>query len=52
MGRGATYRRLGMLNVGNEMKMQMRKILVFPAVDDQTISRELKFVYQALNGGK
>jgi len=33
------------------MKVQLWKILVLPAVDDQTIGRELKFVYQALNGG-
>jgi hypothetical protein len=34
------------------MKMQLRKILIIPAIDDQTICRETKFTYEALNGGK
>ena len=37
--------------IRNKMKMQLRKILILPAIDDQTISREAKFAYKALNGG-
>jgi hypothetical protein len=33
------------------MKMQLRKILILPAVDDQAIGGELKFFHQALDGG-
>jgi hypothetical protein len=33
------------------MKMQLREILVVSAVDDQPIGREVRFLYEALNGG-
>lgn len=33
------------------MKMQLRKILILPAVDDQPIGREMKFIHQTLHGG-
>jgi len=32
------------------MKMQLREILILPAVDDQTIGGEVEFLYQALHG--
>lgn len=38
-------------NFRDEMKMQLREILIVAAVDDQPIGREMKFLYQALNGG-
>ena len=38
-------------NFRDEMKMQLREILVVSTVDDQPIGREMKFVYKALNGG-
>ena len=31
--------------------MQLRKILVVSAVDDQPIGREMRFLYEALDGG-
>src|SRR5215211_5007084 len=33
------------------MKMQLWKILIFSAVDDQTIGREMKFIHKALDSG-
>src|SRR5512138_2561096 len=33
------------------MKMQLWNILILPAIDDQTIGRETKFIDQALNAG-
>ena len=33
------------------MKMQLREILNLPAIDDQTISGELKLVHNILNAG-
>ena len=33
------------------MKMQMWKILIFAAVDDESIRLELEFVHKALGGG-
>jgi hypothetical protein len=32
------------------MKMQMRKILVLPAIDDQPVARELEFAHDRLYG--
>jgi len=34
------------------MKMQLGKILILPAVDDQTIGGELEFGHQQLHGGE
>ncbi len=34
------------------MKMQLRKILILPAIGDQTICREVKFIHKSLDGGK
>ena len=39
----------GRLYIGYQMKMQLRKILKLPTVDDQTIGRESKFIYKMLN---
>jgi len=33
------------------MKMQVRKILIFAAVDDEPIGFEVKFLYETLYGG-
>jgi len=33
------------------MKMQLRKILILPAVDDQAICGEMEFLHKALDGG-
>ena len=35
----------------DEMKVQLREILIVAAVDDQPIGRKMKFLYKALNGG-
>lgn len=34
------------------MKMQMRKVLVLSAVDDQPVGFEVEFFHEALDGGK
>jgi hypothetical protein len=33
------------------MKMQMREVLIFSAVDDETIGFEMEFIHKALDGG-
>jgi len=37
-------------DIGDEMKMQLRKILILPAIDDQTPGGQLEFIYKALDG--
>lgn len=45
------WKRCLFMNIGYEMEMQLRKILIFPTVDDQPVSRKMEFIHQALNGG-
>ena len=33
------------------MKMQLRKILKLPAVDDESVGGEFEFIHKMLNGG-
>ena len=37
--------------IGYEMKMQMLKFLVFPAVDDETVRGEMIFIHDGLRRG-
>jgi hypothetical protein len=43
--------RIQTFNVGNEVKMQVRELLVFPGVDDQPVSQEMIFGYNGLHAG-
>ena len=39
------------VNIRNQMKMQLRKILKLPAIDNESVSGEFEFLHETLRGG-
>ena len=50
-GQNLNLKRFLLMDIGYQMKMQLRKILILPAVDDQAIGGELKIIHKALDCG-
>src|SRR5690349_1973404 len=50
-GQNLNLKRFLLMDIGYQMKMQLRKILILPAVDDQPIGGELKIIHKALDCG-